>query len=223
VSIRALAAAGLLVGLVACGPLYTPVSSGATVAPTDTPASSTETPVPAEGLPNTTAPAVKVLPASSHVTGLPYPASCTAGRGGGNRALPDPRCTPGAASSAVTQANIHTTICVTGYTTKIRPPATETARVKTAAMAAYGEPAATRGTTETDHLVPLETGGSNDVSNLWPEPSDIPGAGYRNTKDAIESALHAALCRSGSTLKLADVQTWIATDWTTAAHKAGLN
>jgi len=34
--------------------------------------------------------------------------------------LPDPECTPGVAHAGVTQANIHQTICVPGYSKKIR-------------------------------------------------------------------------------------------------------
>lgn len=159
---------------------------------------------------------VRVLPASSHVTGH-YPAAChTRGK------LPDSACTPGAASSAVTQANIHGTVCVRGYTATIRPPQSETGPVKRTAMRAYGEVATSAGTTELDHLVPLELGGSNDVSNLWPQPSDIPGAGFRNTKDDVENRLRAALCAPGSTLRLTDVQSWIASDWTTALRRAGI-
>lgn len=167
-------------------------------------------------------PAVKILPASSHVTGH-YAASCTLGRATGNKPLPDPMCTPGGASSAVTQANIHGTVCVSGYTSTIRPPSSETGAVKVTAMRAYREVASSSTATELDHLVPLELGGSNDVSNLWPQPSDIANAGFRNTKDKVENDLHAALCKPSSTLKLTDLQSWIANDWTTAEHKAGLN
>jgi len=34
--------------------------------------------------------------------------------------LPDPECTPAVADAGVTQANIHQTICVPGYSKKIR-------------------------------------------------------------------------------------------------------
>ena len=36
--------------------------------------------------------------------------------------LPDPVCTPGAADPAVTQDNIDSTICTSGYTATVRPP-----------------------------------------------------------------------------------------------------
>lgn len=214
-----------LIVVTACGPLYTtptaaPSSASVVVEPSST---NTSAPAPVD----TPAPParVKVVTASGHVTGLPYPASCTVGKAPNGAALPDPGCTPGAASSAVTQANIRTTICVTHYTDRpgIRAPQSETAAVKKTAMRSYAEPASAIGTTELDHLVPLELGGSNDESNLWPQPSDLPGQGFRNSKDDVENALRAALCRTGSTLKLTDLQSWIASDWTTAKHKAGLN
>jgi len=44
--------------------------------------------------------------------------------------LPDPACTPGATNSAVTRATIATTICRSGYTKTIRPPASYTGALK---------------------------------------------------------------------------------------------
>jgi hypothetical protein len=69
----------------------------------------------------------------------------------------------------VTQANIDQTICVSGYTTTVRPPESVTEAVKVRAMAAYG--LAGLGSYELDHLIPLELGGAPaDIRNLWPEP-----------------------------------------------------
>ena len=161
---------------------------------------------------------VQILPPSGHVTGH-YPASCHVVPV--NR--PDPVCTPGAATSAVTQANISQTICLKGYTSKpgIRAPQSETGPIKIAAMKAYGESPGVIGTTELDHLVALEIGGSNDSSNLWPEPSDLPGHSFNNKKDLVEGDLHAAVCAHKVTL--ANAQLWIAQDWTTALAKAGVS
>jgi hypothetical protein len=73
---------------------------------------------------------------------------------------------------------------------------------------------------EVDHLIPLELGGSNALSNLWPEPFGCadrqrcsvydprPGAGE---KDQLENELHRLVC-SGS-LKLADAQRCVASNW----------
>ena len=53
--------------------------------------------------------------------------------------LPDPACTPGAISPAVTQANISSTICRKGgYTVGIRPPVSVTSKEKELSAAAYG-------------------------------------------------------------------------------------
>lgn len=118
--------------------------------------------------------------------------------------LPDPACTPGAVDPAVTQSNIHTTICVKGYTATVRPPASDTGRWKVSSAQAYSE---TGVTGEYDHLVPLELGGANSTSNLWLQPGGIP-----NPKDTIENTLKVAVC--AGKMKLADAQRRIATDWT---------
>lgn len=128
--------------------------------------------------------------------------------------LPDPRCTPGAIDPAVTQADIHKTICVSGYTKKVRPPSEETDRFKyDVAYVAYGTPRGEH--TELDHLVSLELGGSNDAANLWPEYPPTP-----NPKDKVENALHRAVCEGR--VSLAAAQRAIASDWTTAEATLGL-
>ena len=128
--------------------------------------------------------------------------------------LPDPRCTPGSTDPAVTQANIHQTICVRGYTSKVRPPESQTERFKyDIAYPAYGIPRSQR--TELDHLVSLELGGSNDAANLWPERPPTP-----NPKDKVENALHRAVCDGRVTLAAA--QRAIARDWLTAESVLGL-
>jgi hypothetical protein len=167
-------------------------------------------------------PAVPVLPASSHVTGLPYPALCILRHAANGGWLPDRRCTPGAATSAVTQANIHTTICVSGYTGTIRPPESETSKLKTTAMRSYNEPPEGRSITELDHVVPLELGGSNAVSNFWPQPSDIQNAEYKNTKDNVERSLNRAVCARTPRITLAQARNAIAYDWTTALQSLHL-
>ena len=53
--------------------------------------------------------------------------------------LPDPRCTPGAADQAVTQQNLHATVCRKGgYTPTVRPPRAVTDAAKQKLLAAYG-------------------------------------------------------------------------------------
>ena len=110
-----------------------------------------------------------------------------------------PALTPGALNPDVTQANIHATICVTGWTSTIRPPPDYTDALKLEQMRRYGEtgpPSAY----EEDHLISLELGGApRDPRNLWPEPR--PRA---DEVDRIENELNAKVC-SGA-LSLADAQ-----------------
>jgi hypothetical protein len=137
---------------------------------------------------------------------------CKAGGGG---QLPDPRCTPGGIDPAVTQADIHSTICTYGYTATIRPPESQTEAFKfDEAYPAYGIASGT--VTELDHLVPLELGGDNSSANLWPEVPPSP-----NQKDTVEDALNAAVCAGRVTL--ASAQQAIAQDWQTAEIRLGLS
>ena len=129
--------------------------------------------------------------------------------------LPDPTCTPGSIDPAVTQANIHQTICVSGYTKTVRPPSSDTERFKfDVAYPEYGTPRSEK--TELDHLVSLELGGSNDAANLWPETPPTP-----NPKDKVENALHAAVC--DGQVSLAAAQRAIARDWITAEATLGIS
>ena len=128
--------------------------------------------------------------------------------------LPDMRCTPGGTDPAVSQATIRATICVTGYTSRVRPPAAQTDRFKfDVAYPAYKVKKTAK--TELDHLVPLELGGSNDASNLWPETPPTP-----NPKDKVEDALHTAVC--GGKVTLSAAQDAIAADWMTAEKTLGI-
>jgi hypothetical protein len=130
--------------------------------------------------------------------------------------LPDPRCTPGSIDPIVTQANIKSTICRTGWTEPhLRPPESQTEDFKRyVAFPHYG--LTWYRSSELDHLVPLELGGSNDATNLWPELGKPSG----NPKDSVENALHRAVC-SGR-VSLARAQAAIASNWTTAEKRLGL-
>jgi hypothetical protein len=139
----------------------------------------------------------------------PPPGTCHYRTAANGETLPDPNCTPGAISPKVTPETLDTTICKTGYTKSIRPPASITAAEKRANARAYGYTGPLSGI-EYDHLVPLELGGDpNDARNLWVEPGASP-----NPKDAIESKLHQQVC--AGTVPLAAAQEAIANDWTTA-------
>ncbi len=116
--------------------------------------------------------------------------------------LPDPACTPGDIFPTATVDEI----CVPGYTTKVRDVPIE---VKDQVYAEYGIASHEPGQYEVDHLIALELGGSNDISNLWPEPAD-PRPGFHE-KDQVENYLHDQVC-SGQ-LPLQQAQLEIATNW----------
>ena len=128
--------------------------------------------------------------------------------------LPDLRCTPGSIDTVVTPANIRQTICRPGgYTKSIRPPESQTERAKFGVS--YPSYGINPRVSEEDHLVPLELGGSNDITNLWPEVGSIP-----NPKDSVENALNRAVCGGRVTLTAAQVA--IARNWETAETVLGI-
>ena len=149
----------------------------------------------------------------------PAPGSCHYRTEGGDP-LPDPRCTPGAVNPQVTQADIGSTICLSGWTATVRPPEGVTGPEKAGSALAYGY-TGPFSTGEYDHLIPLELGGDpNDTANLWVEPNEDPAAAStHNTKDDLEARLRDLVC-AGS-LTLADAQAAIATDWVAAARQFG--
>ena len=131
--------------------------------------------------------------------------ACVARQGG---QLPDLRCTPGATDPAVTQQNIHATICVSGYTASVRPPVSVTNALKGSQIALYGYADTNPKDYEEDHLISLELGGApSDAKNLWPEFGPSP-----NPKDKVENLLHKLVCAGKMALKTA--QALITHDWT---------
>ncbi|HYK86273.1 MAG TPA: HNH endonuclease [Ktedonobacteraceae bacterium] len=116
--------------------------------------------------------------------------------------LPDSTCTPGAILSTGTKA----AICQPGYSRSVRNVPTS---VKDQAYAEYGITTHTTGQYEVDHLVSLELGGSNDISNLWPEAAS-PKPGFHE-KDKVENYLHDQVCSGAIDLKQAQIE--IATNW----------
>lgn len=129
-----------------------------------------------------------------------------------SQASPNPRMTPDALNPDVTQATIHSTICVKGYTRTIRPEERYTERLKREQIAAYGYSDRRLRDYEEDHLVSLELGGSPvDPRNLWPEPHHVVGGWGSYAKDRLENKLNHLVC-SGR-LSLADAQRAIASDW----------
>jgi hypothetical protein len=119
-----------------------------------------------------------------------------------HNALADSACTPGDFLPNATKDKI----CVSGYASSVRNvPDSE----KNQVYAEYGIKSHTPGQYEVDHLVSLELGGSNDVSNLWPELAE-PKPGFHE-KDKVENYLHDQVCAGNISLK--DAQYKIATNW----------
>jgi hypothetical protein len=121
---------------------------------------------------------------------------CTA-----NQVLPDSACTPGAIFPVATS-----TICVTGYTSKVRDVPLS---LKKQVFKEYGISYDLHSNYEVDHLISLELGGSNDISNLWPE-SYLINRGSR-TKDSFENYLHDQVCKGN--MSLVEAHRQISTDW----------
>src|SRR5437762_8028457 len=97
--------------------------------------------------------------------------------------------TPGVLNPDVTQQNIATTICKSGWTRTIRPPTDYTNALKLKQMREYGVGGSPAEYQE-DHLISLELGGHpTDPRNLWPEP--YPRAAE---VDSVENELNAAVC-----------------------------
>lgn len=119
-----------------------------------------------------------------------------------NGPLPDTACSPGAVITSATKDQI----CTPGYAKSVRNVYTEEKRQ---VYTEYGITRHQPGQFEVDHLVSLELGGSNDISNLWPEAAN-PTPGFHQ-KDTVENYLHDQVCRGG--LPLAQAQSEIAGNW----------
>jgi len=128
---------------------------------------------------------------------------CTA-----QEALPDTDCTPGDIIPSATKE----IVCTPGYARSVRDVPQS---VKNRAYAEYGVKSHVSGQYEVDHLVSLELGGSNDISNLWPEAAS-PRPGFHE-KDKVENYLHDQVCSGAISLKEAQIE--IATNWLTVYHR----
>ncbi|HEY2061120.1 MAG TPA: hypothetical protein VGH57_22315 [Amycolatopsis sp.] len=158
-----------------------------------------------------TAPAAEAAP----VTAASPSASCSQSY----LPLPDPACTPGVTNPDVTQSTINSTICVSGWTSTIRPPTSYTNPLKVQGIADYGYSDTSLADYEEDHFLPLELGGSpRDPKNLWPEPHS--GSKNSYSKDSVENAVKKAVCAGQATLSAA--QHAMLTDWTTAESVLGI-
>ncbi|KAA2248742.1 hypothetical protein F0L68_39625 [Solihabitans fulvus] len=125
----------------------------------------------------------------------------------------DVNCTPGAFNPDVTQDTINDTICVSGWTRTVRPPASYTTALKNQQKIAYGEADISNADLEEDHLVPLELGGApRDPNNLWPQPRTSVSNPGAEDKDKEENSLKVQVCNGDITLDQARQQ--MLADWT---------
>jgi hypothetical protein len=182
------AASATAVKLTANAPTSTPtLPSSPTTPPTVTLEQPTGTPT----LPATNTPQAAAWGQRTKTSG------CVASGG-----LPDSACTPGDIFSTATKDQI----CVSGYSSSVRNVSESE---KEQVYAEYGIASHTAGEYEVDHLISLELGGSNDVSNLWPEAAS-PKPGFHE-KDGVEDHLHSLVCSGAVTL--AEAQREIAPNW----------
>ena len=118
--------------------------------------------------------------------------------------LPDSSLTPGAFNPAVDQSTIQSTICVSGYTATIRPPASYTTNLKIKQLnSGYSVNGDVKTSDyEEDHLVPLEIGGDpKSPLNLWPELWN--GGVGAHMKDKLENRIRKLICNGSITLTAA--------------------
>lgn len=114
--------------------------------------------------------------------------------------LPDSLMTPGASLTKDTSVICHQ------HTGTVR---NVPEREKKAVYLLYGITSHRADQYEVDHLISLELGGSNDITNLWPQPA-TPKPGFHQ-KDVLENWLHAQVC--AGKLSLDSAVTLISGDW----------
>jgi hypothetical protein len=141
---------------------------------------------------------IRLLPASRQVTTT---SDCLV-----TDSLPDSACTPGNVNPALTKE----VICGPDFhTSDYRDrETTQTEKAQTYAMYKIPRPTNNTGANQQcdlNHLISLELGGSDDLSNIWPECT-----GFRD-KDKFENYLQRMVC-AGS-IPLIDAQKEISTDW----------
>ncbi len=113
-----------------------------------------------------------------------------------------PEFTHGAIDPSVTQGNIQKTICVSGYTKRVRPPTSYTNPIKIQLLAMAGIDASHASEYELDHIIPLAVGGApRAVENLQLQPWE--GTDGAKRKDRIEFKLQCLVCSGQVTLTAA--------------------
>ena len=122
----------------------------------------------------------------------------------------------------ITQENINTTICVSGYTATIRPPTSYTNKIKKELLYGYQAKGMyldkNLSDFQLDHCASLCLGGDpTNKYNLWLEPLfTTPNA---RDKDKVENWLHRQVCNGNMTL--IEAQTGEITNWVKYINVAG--
>jgi hypothetical protein len=125
--------------------------------------------------------------------------------------LPDPKLTPGEVDPAVTLDMLRSPAFI-----KARRNVPESEKKEV--YRRYGmDPHKPPCPCEVDHLVSLELGGSNSISNLFPQP--YTGQWNARMKDRLENYLHRQVLKGK--MSLSEAQNAIAVNWTNAYVKAG--
>lgn len=137
--------------------------------------------------------------------GAPAGASCTIDEGG-DTVLPDPDCTPGAVTDAISPADT-SPACLTSNA--LEPELDET--VARNVLAAYGIDDAASDDYVIDYLVPRSLGGANDYANLWPIPLNTTASAQ---KDQMDVAVADAVCNGRAGIQAA--QFVMASEWPVA-------
>lgn len=131
--------------------------------------------------------------------------------------LPNPSITPEAINPAVTQENLHETVCVPGWTRTIRPSSSYVRQLEHQQIREQGLPGNPRDYHE-DHLVPLCAGGHpSDPKNLWPQP--ISGQWADKFKNQLEGSVCRIVCRGAMSLQEAQSLFLAPADWTESYMK----
>jgi hypothetical protein len=125
-----------------------------------------------------------------------------------NRTVPDPRLTPGATRPVSLED-----VCSMPHEEVMRDVS---GSLRQQVFREYGIVNPRAEDYEVDYLIAPGLGGTEDIRNLWPEPS-TSSAWNAHKKDALEERLHQLVCNGE--LDLNTAQKAIATDWITAYEK----
>lgn len=129
--------------------------------------------------------------------------------------LPDKTLSPGVINPEATKE----IICVKGYTSGLDKHGNKVRNVSEATKnEVFKRYKLNKNAShfEIDHIISLELGGKNDISNLYPESYDTKPYNA-HTKDRLENVLHKKVCNEEITLQ--EAQKAISTNWIDAYKK----